>query len=155
MGLLDASVIFKGTATDAETATSDLSVEIASSIDGVMGSPTLDSSGTFSFPYSDLTAGTHTVSLTVTDDGGEACVANLIYIVNSPPTISLSSPTDGDSYQEGDSVSFSAVITDAEDPASQLTTSWESDLDGVFSTATPDSAGSVDFNKSDFSAGYE
>lgn len=153
VGLLGASVSFKGTVGDAETDPNELLIELSSSIDGVFGNPTADTSGNFSYPYSDLSSGTHTISLKVEDDGGEVCISNIEYVVNTAPQIVLNSPTDGDTYQEGDSVSFSAVFTDAEDPASQLTTLWESDIDGVLSQATPDSTGSVSFTKSNLTNG--
>lgn len=67
--------------------------------------------------------------------------------VNTPPTATITSPTDGSSYTQSDAISFSGTGADAEDGA--LTGSslvWTSSIDGQIGTG-----GS--FQRSDLSAG--
>jgi hypothetical protein len=59
--------------------------------------------------------------LRVPDDSGP---------VNSPPAVSISSPTSGASFESGASINFVASAQDDEDGALSGTISWTSDLDG-------------------------
>jgi extracellular elastinolytic metalloproteinase len=61
---------------------------------------------------------------------------------NTAPTVTITAPADGSSFQEGTSVGFSGTATDAEDGTLTGSLSWTSNLDGSigsggsFSTAT-------------------
>jgi hypothetical protein len=61
---------------------------------------------------------------------------------NTAPTVNITAPADGSSFQEGTSVSFSGTATDAEDGTLTGSLSWTSSLDGAigsggsFSTST-------------------
>ncbi len=51
--------------------------------------------------------------------------------VNAPPTVSIAAPSSGSVYQQGDSVSFSASASDAEDGSLSGSIVWTSSRDGV------------------------
>jgi hypothetical protein len=61
---------------------------------------------------------------------------------NTPPTVNISAPADGSSYEEGTSVSFSGTASDTEDGNLTSSLSWSSSRDGTigsggsFSTST-------------------
>ncbi len=65
---------------------------------------------------------------------------------NSPPQVSLETPTDGDLFNQGDTVSFSAIADDAEDGDLSAAIVWESSRDGELG-----SGGSLE--RDDLSAG--
>jgi hypothetical protein len=52
----------------------------------------------------------------------------------SSPQITVFSPTPGDVLASGSAISFLALVSDDIDAATDLTLSWSSNLDGVFST---------------------
>jgi len=54
---------------------------------------------------------------------------------NTPPTVSITSPTDGDTFIVGDDVTFTATTFDAD--GDTLTLTWNSDINGDF---VPDSS---------------
>jgi len=53
---------------------------------------------------------------------------------NAQPTVSISSPTDGSSINEGDNVDLIATANDSEDGDLTASISWNSDLDGSLGT---------------------
>lgn len=152
-GAENALVTFIGTVSDVDVPANLLSVEWSSDKDGALGSSTPNSSGEVSFPFSDLTVNTHVVSMTVTDEVGGQCVDDIIYTVGSAPTIVLVSPTNGDLYNQGDSISFNAEVADSEDGPQALTMEWNSSIDGVFSTTGPASNGVAQFNSNSLTYG--
>lgn len=84
-------VSFLGQVDDVDIPNSELAVVWTSDKDGQIGSSIPDESGQVTFPYDGLSLNAHVISMTVTDDHGERCVANLVYTVssaNSSPVIS-------------------------------------------------------------------
>ncbi|MEC8381491.1 MAG: Ig-like domain-containing protein [Myxococcota bacterium] len=152
-GLEGEMVIFEGIANDADSDSNLLTVEWSSNIDGGLGSSTPNSSGEVTFPYSDLSNNTHVISMTVTDDRGAQCVADTIYSVGSPPSITLTSPSPGDIYTQNDNITFSATVTDNEDQPTELSVEWNSSIDGVFSTTGPNSSDIAQFSSNQLSTG--
>ena len=146
-------VVFTASVGDIDIPAYDLSVEWSSDKDGILGTSTPNSSGGVTFPYSDLTVDTHVVSLIVTDEMGASCVTDILYTVGGPPQITILSPVNGETYNEGSSIIFSAIVEDEEDPANALNVSWTSDQNGVFSTQGPNSSGSAQFTDGSLSAG--
>jgi len=72
-----------------------------------------------SAPYSaqaSLPAGTHSITARATDNGGLSTTTSPITITvsaqNSPPTVTLTSPADGATFQTTDTITFSADATD-------------------------------------------
>ena len=121
--------------------------------DGGLGYSTPDSAGNVAFLTSDLSAESHVITLRVTDELGESCTDFIVFSVGTPPSIAIDEPASGDVVNEGEVVTFSGHVSDGEDPASSLSLSWVSSLDGAFSTQGSDSAGALYLNKSDFSIG--
>ena len=146
-------VVYTASVNDDDIPAHELSVEWSSDKDGSLGTSTPNSSGGVTFPYSDLTVDTHVISLIVTDEVGASCVTDIVYTVGGPPQVTILNPINGDVYNEGTGIVFSATIEDEEDPAIALDVSWSSDQDGVFSTQGPNSSGSVQFTDDSLSVG--
>ena len=94
-----------------------------------------------------ITAEMNQIRLVVQDPEGEAGVAaiDLDISESTPPLIDLISPLAGIPYYSNQIITFSALISDAEDPVSALTASWESSQDGVLGIGTtPDSNGTLE-----------
>ena len=139
-------VTFIGLAEDPDISNNQLTVTWTSDKDGELGTSTPNASGGVTFPFDGLSLNTHVVSMTVTDDVGEECVADIVYTVGSPPTITLSEPLAGSTYNEGESITFMAEVSDSEDAAGALNIEWSSSIDGVFSTQQAASNGTAQFN---------
>jgi hypothetical protein len=61
-----------------------------------------------------------------------------------PPEINLLSPEEGDVYSADESIHFSAIVSDMEDDASDLTLRWSSSIEGALSLdSTVDSNGEM------------
>ncbi|MEC7984382.1 MAG: hypothetical protein VX278_04410, partial [Myxococcota bacterium] len=146
-------VLFEATVSDSENAPNELLVQWSSDKDGLLGTSTPSSSGAVTFPYTDLSNNTHLITLEVVDEVGTGCVENIIYTVGNPPSIQIQTPSSGSTHAQGEPISFSAVVSDVEDASNSLSVSWESSLDGIFSTQSPDSSGSILFNHSSLQAG--
>ena len=138
------SISFAGTGTDPEDGTlTGASLQWTSSINGSIGSGT-------SFSTSALSVGSHTITLTATDSKGATGTATRTVTVtapNQPPTAAISAPTNGASFVQGTSVSFSGTGSDPEDGTlTGASLSWSSNLDGVIGSGTS-------FSKSNLSVG--
>ncbi len=139
------SITFSGSGSDAEDGTlTGTSLVWTSSIDGEIGTGT-------SFTRDDLSVGMHTITLTATDSdgatGSDSVGITVNPVGNTLPTASITSPSDGGTYTEGDTISFSGTGNDAEDGT--LTGSslvWTSSIDGEIGTGTS-------FTRSDLSVG--
>jgi len=150
---LGASVLFEATVDDPDIAENNLEVSWTSDQDGTLGSSTPSSSGAVAFSWTDLSAGTHVVTMEVLDEVGGVCTDLVVLNVGSAPSISITAPSFGDIADQGEDLVFTATVSDTEDDATDLILSWESDQDGVFSTAGATSAGQVQFDVDDLSVG--
>ena len=146
-------VVFEALVGDADIRADQLTVDWSSDRDGPLGSSTPDTSGETVFALSDLSTTTHVVTVTVTDEVGGTCTDFVVYVVGSPPSLTVTSPSSGDLVDEGDSIDFSAQMSDLQDSFADLVATWESDRDGVFSTEGPDSTGLAAFTSDALSAG--
>jgi hypothetical protein len=125
------AVAFAGTATD--PVDGDLSGSLAweSDLDGAIGSGA-------GFAFSGLSAGSHTITASVTNSlaqTGSAAIG-LTVEVNAPPAVTILSPAGGGSANEAGSVSFDATASDPEDGDLAAGLAWVSDLDGPLGSGT-------------------
>ncbi len=137
---------------DADEPLEGLAVTWRSDIDGLLGEPAPDGSGEVRLTVSTLSPGAHTVTLAVDDEREERCTDTVSFVVGSPPDVSITSPTDGTVVNEGDTIAFTATVSDAQDAPAELALSWSSDRDGVLD-ATPTSTGTASFSIADLSVG--
>ncbi len=73
--------------------------------------------------------GTNVITALVEDEfGGQTERSISFTLVNSPPTVTIASPSDGDRFLVGQSVSLSAVVADPD--GESPTVRWTSSLDG-------------------------
>jgi len=82
-------------------------------------------------------AGASTVNLSWTVGGsahwaaaGVSIKPSGIPLPNTPPSVSISAPTDGTSFTEGDTITFTGTASDTEDGYLSANLSWLSDIDG-------------------------
>ena len=146
---------FEGAVSDGEDPAEELSVVWTSSIDGTLPFDAAPDSGGKSTGTYTLTEGEHQLTLTVTDSTGRTGSDTTIITVleGSRPELELVSPASGDIVNDGDIVYFEALVSDLEDNEADLVFSWESDLDGIFSTQGASSSGVADFTYNRLSAG--
>ena len=148
-------IIFQATASDTEIDADDLNIMWISDKDGDLGSGVVNSSGSVSLSYADLSANTHTIQFVVRDELDSTCSDSIIITVDTktPPELLLTSPVDGTVITAGDFVNFQGTVTDNEDLPSDVAISWVSNIDGEFSTQGATSSGDLIFNTSSLSAG--
>ena len=117
------SVSFTGSGADSEDGTlSGASLVWSSDKDGQIGTGgSVSSSG--------LSVNSHTITLTATDSGGASDAATVSITIeaattaNVAPSVSITSPADGVSYTEGESISFTADVSDSDGSVSS--TVWD------------------------------
>lgn len=149
-------VVFRGTALDSDIASELLQATWSSNRhpDALDTSPPgADGTLVFSTDPDQLSAGVHTITLTVNDEVGASCTSSILLTVSKKPTIEIVSPTSGTVLTSEDSVFFEAQVNDEEDPEDALEVTWTSDLEGLFNTTTPDSDGRTSFSKNDLTPG--
>lgn len=146
-------IIFTGTADDRNVTPDFLDVAWSSDKDGDIGTSTPTSAGEITFPYSELTVNTHVVTMTVTDELGETCTTDTVFTVGTSPVLTITVPSDGAVLDHSAAVVFEATVSDNEDLPNEVALSWESDIDGVFSTDGADSSGAVTTSIDSLSAG--
>jgi len=112
------------TANDAESGDLSARVEWSSNINGPLGSgPVLRNR---------LSAGRHTITAAVVDDGGLSRTASIaIFVQNTPPHASITSPAGGETYSSGDQITFQATASDFDDGDLSPSISWTSSIDGA------------------------
>jgi hypothetical protein len=147
-------ITLAGSATDMESDATELTYAWSSSngddLTDLDGSPGSD--GSFSGSTTGLSAGSHTLTVTVWDPGGNSTTASVIVSVsveNVAPSCEITAPSDGDSGPEGGQVDFEATATDAEDASDTLTASLDSDVEGNIWSGSPGSNGSISASTSD------
>jgi|GEM_PF-657146 len=123
------TITFEATASDTEDGSLPPGDIIwTSSLEGV------DSIGSGSpLALTTLSVGTHTITATVTDSGGKStssATINLTVSLNTPPTVTITAPSGGQIYTEGDTITFEATASDTEDgPLPQGDIIWTSNLE--------------------------
>jgi len=130
-GFLEGDVInFQASIVDENLA--GVTISWSSSLDGVLSNLT-SFSGV-------LSLGDHTIQVTVVDEQGLLASDTVVISVNQvqanqPPLVTITSPSDGSTYIQGQIITFTASAEDPEegDLAGQVI--WSSDMDGVFDPA--------------------
>ena len=148
------SITFEGLATDEDIDNSDLDVIWSSNLDGEFEVSSPNSSGELIFVSNALSVGSHTITLTVTDEVEASCSDTMLLAVGTPPVLDIYSPGGGDVYSTGASIPFLGSVTDNEEPPSSLSLSWVSDMDGEFSTQGASTNGELALYYSALSAGW-
>jgi hypothetical protein len=69
------------------------------------------------------------------------------------PQISITSPTNNLEYSVGDTIVFSAIVTDESTPSKDIGIVWESNIDSTLNTESPNENGIVSFTNSTLSKG--
>ncbi len=126
------SVLFGGSATDAEDGNLSGALQWTSSLDGALGSgATVDTTA--------LSVGTHMITAAVTDSGGLTGESSVTVDIlpNALPVITVSSPVEGVSITLGDALDLAAVATDAESGDLSQFLEWISDVDGSLGFGSP------------------
>jgi myo-inositol-hexaphosphate 3-phosphohydrolase len=124
----DDEVTFRGQADDAEDGDLSGAITWHSDGSGFLGTGTLERR---------LPSGTHTITATVADSGGDSARARVTVVVNAAPSITISTPEDGAVLESGAPVTLVGVATDREDDALDAVITWTSDRNGLLGTGTP------------------
>lgn len=129
------AITFSGTASDKESGSlTGAALVWKSDRDGQFGTGK-------TLVYSNLSVGTHTISLTATDPQGLSYTHNRTITItglpNQAPSASISAPSDGTSVVQNTAVTLTGAGTDAEDGtlADSLLV-WSSDKDGPLGAGT-------------------
>ena len=122
------SIGFGGSGSDNEDGSlTGASLVWTSSLDGQIGTGESFNSA--------LTAGSHTITLTATDSQGASGTASVVVSVNTPPTVSITSPAGGSTFLTTESIGFAGSGSDNEDGAlSGASLVWTSSLDAQIGT---------------------
>ena len=135
------------TVTDDVDPSETLPVEVVDDLDGVISNGYPEATGTLDVPFQPHTLGVHTLLVTAIDSEGKTGTASVSYevIQDNVPLVNISSPSDGSMYDTEDTITFRGNVSDDTTPVEQIATTWTSDLQGVLSTAIPDSSGNTSF----------
>ncbi|MES2639047.1 MAG: MopE-related protein [Myxococcota bacterium] len=151
-----ASVTFTAQVDDEETASEALTIVWTSTLDGTLTGSTTNAGGVVTtILASGLSEGDHTLILAVTDeDGGSATdQVNVNVVDNGAPTVTISSPTDGDVFDAGATVQVVVQVEDESDDADDLVLSWGGDAAAYGPPTTPDETGEASFYMTNVVAG--
>ena len=146
-------VRLEGLVSDSHQPATELAVTFASDADGTLGAPSADSDGTVWMTTDTLSATTHRITLSVTDELGEVCSDSIALTVGNAPTVAIGSPTAGTVADVGALLSFTATGADTEDAITDLVGSWSSSVDGPLWTGALDGTGAFALSTDTLSAG--
>ena len=129
------TVNFVAQVDDVDIGPEDLSISWSSDVAGALGTSTADSDGLASLEVAGLETATHTISLTVSDEMGLECQAELTHKIGQAPRLTWEWP-DADAILSTESPGIAHVnVDDDSHPVEDLEVLWASSLDG---SLTPD-----------------
>src|SRR5439155_4074243 len=100
-------ITFTGTASDPEDGDVSSTIDWASDRDGHLGSgATIVAS---------LSSGTHMITASVTDAGGKRAATSITLVVNATPTVTITAPAAGSTFEHGAQINFTGTATYFED----------------------------------------
>jgi len=77
-----------------------------------------------------------------------------VTVRNTAPAVSIQTPTSGSEFDEGEIITFQAIVADEADDPTALALTWSSDRDGPFpDTSTVDAEGNVTWSTSNLTEG--
>ena len=123
-GTVGEIILFSAQADDVDIPEDLLRASWSSDKDGVLGDSVVNSDGSISFPFSDLSNDTHVITLTVSDEREATCTSSIVYSIGSSPVVSIDSPLDGSIHSEGETITFQVSVSDNETAASDLDLQW-------------------------------
>lgn len=149
----------EGIARDAQQEPPTLILEWSSSIDGDLGTATADSDGIVVLPVTEMSTGTHAITLTAIDDEGEAGTSTVTVDigygggVEGAPTVTLLGPLPNEEIPASVGLTVVGSVTDDEQTWDTLSATILSSRDGVLWTGAPESNGGVSVPLSGLSVG--
>ena len=127
------SISFDGSGNDQEDGDVTSSLIWSSSINNALGN-----GGSVS---AILSVGTHSITATATDSQGATGGDSITVIVNNIlPTVTITSPTENETIEEGDSINLMGTANDPVEEDLSGTIVWNSSIDGVLGTGASISA---------------
>ncbi len=146
-------VTFTGFISDTEDPIADLVVSWTSDLDGDLDAFNRHEGGEVELVVDDLSLGTHTITLAAQDTGGFSCSEAISYTVGSNPVIVIDDPENDSISSAGEAIRFQATVTSATHSPQDLTMTWVSDVNGLFSSDGANSGGIASFESSELSQG--
>lgn len=128
--------------TDANVNPSSLAISMRSDVDGELVLSGVDEDGRGTLTVR-LSPATHVLTLSASDETGARCSSELLHTIGSPPTVSITSPAEGYVEDIGESVLFTATVSDESDAPNELALTWSSDRSGEFPVLAADADGNA------------
>ena len=145
-------MVLEAIVSDPNITADQLSIEWSSDTDGTLGTSTANTDGSVNFSVPELSQNTHTITLRVEDELEETCVDSILIQVGTPPSITIQSPTDGESINETDAVVFTVLVEDEQSQPDEVTLTWT--LDGSpYTSLGATSSGIAEFTEQGLSIG--
>jgi hypothetical protein len=125
-----------------------LPIEVLDNPDGVIWNGYATPAGTIEVPFQAHSLGIHTLTVSALDLEGKKGTASVSFevIQDEVPLVNIKAPGDGDWFDTVDTITFRGNVLDDTTPNEQVATSWSSDMQGLLSTAPPDSNGDTTFS---------
>ena len=143
-------VDFLGTVADGNKLPDIQTVVWASDLDGELGTPEPDSQGLVRLSSSNLSPGTHAISLTATDAGGLEGQDSITLVVQPgavAPTAIINQPQDLAQFVEGDDIDLFGTVADPQQSPETLEVEW------TYAPSTGGAASTIPGNPADPSTG--
>jgi hypothetical protein len=116
-------ISFSGSASDPQDGDVSASLSWESDLDGLVGTGP-------GFSISNLSIGLHVVTATAMDGDGKQGSDSVSFTVNTAPVVTITSPGDGSSWFDNQTLALGATASDAEDGNLGPAVAWSSDRDG-------------------------